>query len=93
MTRTLQPFERRVDVGAGTSLNNRLLVAADWDDMTNSAGVDQLGLGGEYKIYGNTADRAGYNTLEGFTLGASILGFNLAVSGRRSLVVGTDIKF
>lgn len=91
--RSIDPFKRRFDLGVGSSLNNKLLVAADWDDVGNGEGIQELGLGGEYKIFGNTAIRAGYNTLEGFTLGASIVGINLAVSGRRSLVLGAGVHF
>ena len=55
---TLEPFKRRLDAGIGTSVDSRLLAAVDWDDVGNGAGVGQVGLGGEYKLYGNTALRA-----------------------------------
>jgi hypothetical protein len=92
--RSIDPFKTRLDGGLGTQLaDKKLLLAADWDDIGNSTGFAQLGFGAEYKLYGTTALRAGYNTHAGYTVGASIFGINVALSARRTLIVGTEVRF
>jgi len=86
------PYKRNYNVGLGY-IQDKLVVAADWIDLGNHAGNQQLRYGAELAISKNTFLRAGYNSQTAFTYGLSIGGFNIQLGGKAPLTLSSVIRF
>ena len=86
------PYKRNFNVGVGY-IQGRLLAAADWIDLGNHAGNQQLRYGAELAISKSTFLRAGYNSQTAFTYGLSINGFNIQLGGKSPLTLTSVIRF
>jgi hypothetical protein len=93
ITETFNPFATVTTVGAGAMVGQNILLAADVYDVFSDGIGRELRLGGELQINHLAAVRGGYNSRSGFTLGASVMGFNFSIAGREPLVVSTTIRF
>ena len=86
------PFKRNFNVGLGYA-QDKLLLAADWIDLGNNAGNQQLRYGAEYAISKSIFLRAGYNSQTAFTYGISFNGLNLQLGGKAPLTLSSVIRF
>ncbi|GAB4455834.1 MAG: hypothetical protein OHK0029_12590 [Armatimonadaceae bacterium] len=73
--------------------DGKLTLAADWTDMTSSAGPTQLRLGGEYRFDQRFQVRGGYNSTNGFTWGLGFFGLDIAFGRNQPLEAVTTIGF
>jgi len=86
------PYKRTYNLGAGYA-QNRLMLAADWVDVGNNAGGQQLRYGAEFAISKSAFLRAGYNSQTAFTYGLSVGGFNIQLGGKSPLTLTSVIRF
>ena len=86
------PFKRTYNLGLGY-VQGKLLAAADWVDLGNNAGGQQLRYGAELAVSKSIFLRAGYNSQTAFTYGLSVGGFNVQLGGKTPLTLTSVIRF
>jgi hypothetical protein len=86
------PYKRNFNFGVGYA-QDRLMFAADWVDVGNNAGGQQLRYGAEFALAKNAFLRAGYNSQTAFTYGVSIGGFNIQLGGKSPLTLTSVLRF
>lgn len=91
-TNGFAPYKRTYNFGVGYG-HDKIMLAADWVDVGNNAGGQQLRYGGELAISKNAFLRAGYNSKTAFTYGLSIGGFNIQLGGKAPLTLTSVLRF
>lgn len=86
------PYKRTYNLGTGYA-QDKLMLAADWVDIGNNAGGQQLRYGAELAISKSAFLRAGYNSKTAFTYGISIGGFNIQLGGKSPLTLTSVLRF
>lgn len=85
-------FQTSFNIGMGYMPSHGLAFAADYIDVGNKTGQSSLAMGLQMNL-GAAALEAGYNSRTAFSLGLNIAGFNIALQGRRPLVLGSVFRF
>ncbi len=88
----VRPYERKFNVGFGYLAPNQAAFAADFVDVFNGSGQQELRVGSEL-LFGGIAVRGGYESRSGFTLGVGFGGFNLAFVGNSSKQMSYAFRF
>ena len=89
----LNPFRRTVNVGWGGEVAPHLSLAADEVDLGNDAGQESFRAGADYSFGHGFGIRGGYDARDRFAVGVSILGINLAYSGKDPLTLSYMLKY
>lgn len=90
--KTYKLLTTTMSAGAGFQHKGTTL-AADLVDITGASGDPQFRAGGEQRFFRSFAVRAGYSSAGGFTYGASIFGFDVALGRSQPLEVVRTINF
>lgn len=91
--RTYDLLATTASAGVGFQRGGTIL-AADWVDITGSAGPTQLRAGAEQRILGKLlAVRGGFTTAGGYTWGLGVLGVDIAFGKRQPLEVVRTLRF
>lgn len=91
-TNTIRPYSRTFNTGLGYLSPGSFVFAADFVDMFNGAGSQELRVGSEWTV-GRFALRGGYESRSGFTAGAGFGGFNVAFGGNTSAALSYALRF
>lgn len=91
--RTFGAFPTMFNAGVGYVPTDRLLLAADYIDIGNRDGRQELRIGAEAQLIRGFALRMGLNTRSNATVGVSLFGFNLAYSQALPLQIGSVFRF
>ncbi len=91
-TNGFAPYKRTYNLGVGYA-QDKVMFAADWVDVGNNAGGQQLRYGAELALSKSAFLRAGYNSQTAFTYGVSIGGFNIQLGGKSPLTLTSVLRF
>ncbi len=86
------PYKRTISAGFGMS-KGKLMMAADFIDLGNSAGRQEVRYGAELALTRGFAVRAGYNSRTAFSYGLSLGGLNVQIGGQAPLTLASVIRF
>ena len=86
-------FKRTYNAGIALQPSKELLYAVDFIDLGNNAGATELRFGAEFMASGAFGFRAGYAGRTGWTVGATLLGFQISTSKELPLGLTTQFRF
>ncbi len=90
----VNPFVTMFDLGAGATLaSTKLNLALDFVDIGNKGNSQEVRFGADYDIVKGISVQAGVSSLNGLSLGVSLLGFNFAFSNRIPFSLSTAFRF
>lgn len=90
---TINAFARTINAGVAVTPTNKTLFAFDLIDVGNSAGLSEIRFGGEFMMTPGFGFRAGYAGNTGWSVGATLMGFQVSYSQELPFGIASIVRF